>query len=484
VRLCRRDGAERVCLITASVWRGATNEVVGYQGTIRDITERKRAEAELRRHALYDSLTQLPNRVFFMERLGRSLERAAVEPAYHFAVLFLDLDRFKVVNDSLGHMAGDEMLEQVARRLEGAVRPGDTVARLGGDEFAVLLYEIQERSDATTVAERIHQRLREPHSVQGHEVFTTASVGIALSSAGYDRPEEILRDADTAMYRAKALGGVRHQMFDHTMHAEAMALLHLETDLRRAVEREEFEVHYQPIVSLESGATIGFEALARWRHPERGLILPAEFIPLAEETGLIIPIGQWVLAEACRSMSAWHARLRPPRPLMLSVNLSSRQLMQPELVEMVQSTVRESGLVGGLRLEITESAIMAHPDAAETVFHRLRAGGIELCIDDFGTGYSSLSHLHRFPVSLLKIDQSFVQRLGQDDYNLEIVRAIVSLAANLGIEAIAEGVETQLQRERLLSLGSRLAQGYLFSLPLPAPAAEARLDGELRVNAW
>jgi EAL domain-containing protein (putative c-di-GMP-specific phosphodiesterase class I) len=286
------------------------------------------------------------------------------------------------------------------------------------------------------------------------------------------------------MYRAKALGGVRHQMFDHTMHAEAMALLHLETDLRRAVEREEFEVHYQPIVSLESGATIGFEALARWRHPERGLILPAEFIPLAEETGLIVPIGRWVLAEACRSMAAWHTRLRPPRPLMLSVNLSARQLTQPELVEMVESTVRESGLVGGLRLEITESAIMAHPDAAEAVFHRLRAGGIELCIDDFGTGYSSLSHLHRFPVSLLKIDQSFVHRLGQDDYNLEIVRAIVGLAANLGIEAIAEGVETQLQRDRLLSLGSRLAQGYLFSVPLPGPAAEARLDGELRVNAW
>lgn len=484
VRLKRKDGVERECLITASHWRGAGGEVLGYQGTIRDVTERKQAEARLRHHALYDSLTQLPNRAFFMERLARSLERASGEPAYHFAVLFLDLDRFKVVNDSLGHMAGDEVLVLVARRLESAVRPGDIVARLGGDEFAVLLHEIQERDDATAVAERIHQRLREPHRVDGQEVFTTASVGIALSSAGYDRPEEMLRDADTAMYRAKALGGVRHQMFDHTMHAEAMALLYLETDLRRAVEREEFEVHYQPIVSLESLATVGFEALVRWRHPERGLILPDEFIPLAEETGLIVPIGWWVLREACRTVAEWHTRLRPQRPVMLSVNLSARQLMQPDLVEVVQDIVREAGLLGSLRLEITESAIMAHPDAAAEVFHRLRAGGIELCIDDFGTGYSSLSHLHRFPVTLMKIDRSFVRRLGHDDHNLEIVRAIVSLAANLGIEAIAEGVETPLQRDRLLTLGSRLAQGALFSMPLPAPAAANWLEDELRTTPW
>ncbi len=484
VRLRRKDGVERECLITASHWRSAAGEVLGYVGTIRDVTERKQAEARLRRHALYDSLTQLPNRAYFMERLARSLERARGEPAYHFAVLFLDLDRFKVVNDSLGHMAGDEVLVLVARRLESAVRPGDIVARLGGDEFAVLLHEIQERDDATAVAERIHQRLREPHRVDGQEVFTTASVGIALSSAGYDRPEEMLRDADTAMYRAKALGGVRHQMFDHTMHAEAMALLHLETDLRRAVEREEFEVHYQPIVSLENAATVGFEALVRWRHPERGLILPEEFIPLAEETGLIIPIGWWVLREACTTVAGWHARLRPQRPMMLSVNLSARQLMQPDLVEVVQEVVESSGLSGVLRLEITVSAIMAHPDAAVEVFHRLRAGGIELCIDDFGTGYSSLSHLHRFPVTLMKIDRSFVRRLGHDDHNLEIVRAIVSLAANLGIEAIAEGVETPLQRDRLLTLGSRLAQGALFSMPLPAPAAANWLEDELRTTPW
>ena len=484
VRLRRKDGIERECLITASHWRGATGEVVGYQGTIRDVTERKQAEAQLRRHALYDSLTQLPNRAYFMERLARSLERASVEPAYHFAVLFLDLDRFKVVNDSLGHMAGDEVLVLVERRLKAAVRPGDTVARLGGDEFAVLLYEIQERDDATAVAERIHQRLREPHLVEGHEVFTTASVGIALSSAGYDRPEEMLRDADTAMYRAKALGGVRHQMFDHTMHAEAMALLYLETDLRRAVEREEFEVYYQPIVSLETVTTVGFEALVRWRHPERGLVLPEEFIPLAEETGLIVPIGWWVLREACRAMAQWNAELRPQRTLMLSVNLSARQLVQPDLVEVVQGVVEEYALRGALRLEITESAIMAHPDAAAEVFHRLREGGIELCIDDFGTGYSSLSHLHRFPVSLMKIDRSFVSKLGEDDHNLEIVRAIVSLAANLGIEAIAEGVETPLQRDQLLALGSRLAQGALFSMPLPGVAAGAWLEHELRTTPW
>ena len=479
-RLKRKDGIEIECIITASIWHSPTGEV-GYQGTIRDITERKRHEATLRRHALHDSLTDLPNRAYFLDRLGRALERVAVDAGYHFAVLFLDLDRFKVVNDSLGHMAGDELLVEVARRLESAVRPGDTVARLGGDEFAVLLYDFENREHVNAVADRIQSRLRQPHPIAGQEVFTTASIGIALSSAEYDRPEEILRDADTAMYRAKALGGVRHQTFDHTMHAEAMALLHLETDLRRAVERGEFEVFYQPIVALDTSATIGFEALARWRHPERGIVLPAEFIPLAEETGLIVPIGWAVLREACATMAAWNARLRPAHPLMLSVNLSARQLMQPDLSEMVQRTVRETGLTSGLRLEITESAIMAHPDAAAEVFHELRLAGIELCIDDFGTGYSSLSHLHRFPVSLLKIDRSFINRLGNDAYNLEIVRAIVTLAANLGIDAIAEGVETTQQRDRLRSLGSRLAQGFLFSRPLPKEVAEARLEEELGV---
>jgi diguanylate cyclase (GGDEF)-like protein/PAS domain S-box-containing protein len=481
VRLRRKDGVELECMITATVWTDRLGET-GYQGTIRDVTERKAMEATLRHHALHDALTSLPNRSNFLERLRRALERAAADPAYHFAVLFLDLDRFKVVNDSLGHMAGDHLLVEVARRLESAVRPGDTVARLGGDEFAVLLYDLKDREDVIAVAERIQERLRQPHRVEGQEVFTTASVGIALSSADYEKPEEILRDADTAMYRAKALGGVSHQTFDHTMHAEAMALLHLETDLRRAVDRNEFEVYYQPIVSLETGATIGFEALARWQHPERGLILPAEFIPLAEETGLIVPIGWWVLREACSSMAAWNARLRPPRQLMLSVNLSARQLMQPDLPEGVQAIVRDTRLGGGLRLEITESAIMAHPETAEAVFHRLRQGGIELCIDDFGTGYSSLAHLHRFPVSLLKIDRSFVSRLGKDAYNLEIVRAIVGLAENLGIDAIAEGVETMQQRDRLLSLGSRLAQGFLFSVPLPHAEAEARLERELRTG--
>ncbi|HET9983487.1 MAG TPA: EAL domain-containing protein [Longimicrobiales bacterium] len=479
VRLRRNDGAEIDCLLNSVVRLDADGRVAGYQGIIHDITDRKRAEESLRHDALHDPLTGLPNRALFMRRLERALARAARDPAYHFAVLFLDLDRFKVVNDSLGHLAGDELLVGVARRLDESVRPGDTVARLGGDEFAILLHEIEEVEDADRLAERIHERLREPHALGGQTVFTTASVGLALGSAEYERPEELLRDADTAMYRAKQLGGVQHQVFDHTMHAEAMALLHLETDLRRAVEEEEFDVFYQPIVSLDTGALVGLEALARWRHPTRGLVMPAEFISLAEETGLIVPLGRWVLDAACRRMAEWRARYPDARSLTLSVNLAAKQLSQRDLVEHIEELVETLGLAGVLRLEMTESALVANPDGAIAAFRRLRQAGVELCIDDFGTGYSSLSHLHRFPVDILKIDRSFVDRLGRDESNRQIVGAIVALAGALGIDAVAEGVETTQQRDQLRALGSRTAQGYLFSQPLPSTALEALL-GEPR----
>ncbi|MBX6362297.1 MAG: EAL domain-containing protein [Gemmatimonadetes bacterium] len=475
VRLRRSDGSEIDCLLNSVVRLDADGRVAGYQGIIHDITDRKRAEESLRRDALHDPLTGLPNRALFMRRLERALERAARDPAYHFAVLFLDLDRFKVINDSLGHLAGDELLVGVARRLEASVRPGDTVARLGGDEFAILLFEIEEVEDADRIAERIHERLKEPHALAGQTVFTTASVGVALGSAEYERPEELLRDADTAMYRAKQLGGVQHQVFDHTMHAEAMALLRLETDLRRAVEEEEFDVFYQPIVSLDTGALVGLEALARWRHPTRGLVMPAEFIPLAEETGLIVPLGRWVLDAACRRMADWRARYPQARTLTLSVNVAAKQLAQRDLVEHIEELVRTLGLAGILRLEMTESALVANPEGAIAAFRRLRQAGVELCIDDFGTGYSSLSHLHRFPVDMLKIDRSFVERLGRDESNRQIVGAIVALAGALGIEAIAEGVETPQQRDELRALGSRTAQGFLFSPPLAATALEALL---------
>jgi diguanylate cyclase (GGDEF)-like protein/PAS domain S-box-containing protein len=476
VRLQRKDGAVLDCLLTSSVRRDEEGQVAGYQGIIHDITERKRTEAQLLHEALHDALTGLPNRTLFMDRLSRSLERARRNRSFLFAVLFLDLDRFKVINDSLGHLVGDEVLAAIAHRLVGSVRPGDTVARLGGDEFAVLLYNIENLTDATTIADRIQDTLRQPLTIRGREVFTTASVGIALSSTECERAEDLLRDADTAMYRAKELGRVRHQVFDRTMHTRAVELLQLETDLRRAVDRMEFTVHYQPIVSLATRELEGFEALARWNHPERGLVLPADFIPLAEETGLIVPIGYHVLLEACRTMGRWQAAYPRARGLSLSVNLSGRQLAQPDLVDKVRAALAAGGLPpGALKLEITESAIMVDPENAVSVFGEMRDLGIELCIDDFGTGYSSLAYLQRFPVTRLKIDRAFVRCLLEESSNVEIVRAIVTLAQNLGIEPIAEGVETPEQQTRLLDLGSRFAQGFLFSTAVSADEAELLL---------
>jgi diguanylate cyclase (GGDEF)-like protein/PAS domain S-box-containing protein len=477
IRLRHRDGRLLDCVITSSVRRDSDGETIGYQGIIHDITDRKRTEAQLVHDSLHDALTGLPNRAYFMERLGRSLERQRHNPRFLFAVLFLDLDRFKVINDSLGHLVGDEVLATIARRLDASLRPGDMVARLGGDEFAVLLYNIEHQDVATNVADRIQDKLRQPIMVQGREVFMTASLGIALATAETERPEDLLRDADTAMYRAKELGRVRHQVFDPAMHARALDLLRMETDLRRAVDRQEFAVYYQPIVSLATQSLCGFEALARWRHPERGLLLPVDFVPLAEETGLIVQIGDGVLEEACRTLGEWRRRWPAAADLSMSVNLSARQLAQPGLAEHVRAVLQRTGLEARhLKLEITETAVMLDPDTALTVFDELRALGIELCIDDFGTGYSSLAYLQRFPITQLKIDRSFVQRIADNRSDTEIVRAIVMLAQNLGIEPIAEGVETADQRNRLQAIGSRLAQGFLFSEALEAGAAE-RLIG-------
>ena len=445
---------------------------------IQDITDRRRAEEQLLHDAMHDGLTGLPNRALFLDRLKLAIARAKRRDTYHFSVLFLDLDRFKTINDSLGHLIGDQLLVGIARRLETCLRDGDTAARLGGDEFTILLDDMGDADDVLAVTERIRDELARPFNLGGHEVFTSVSVGVAPSTVGYDRPDEVLRDADTAMYRAKALGRGRNVVFDREMHARAVNLLQLETDLRRAVERREFQIHYQPIVMLDTGRLHGFEALVRWRHPKHGLISPMDFIPVAEETGLIVPIGQWVLAEACRQTREWQRRFPAHPPLSISVNLSTRQFTQPDLVEQVREVLEETGLDPRcLKLEITESVVMENSAAAAEMLGRLRALGLELSIDDFGTGYSSLSYLHRFPVSALKIDRSFVNQMRDNDENTELVRTIITLARTLGMEVVAEGVETERQLAQLKALECERGQGYYFSKPMEAAAAEGFLAG-------
>jgi diguanylate cyclase (GGDEF)-like protein/PAS domain S-box-containing protein len=426
-----------------------------------DVTARRKAQARLLQAAFYDPLTGLPNRALLKDRLDVAFARAKGREAARFAVLFLDLDRFKLVNDSLGHRAGDELLVQIAHRIESCRRAGDTVARLGGDEFTLLVEGIIDDEEAIAVAERVHRALAPPFLVEGHEVFAAASIGIALGGPTTERPEHLLRDADTAMYRAK-VRGCRHAVFDSSMHERAMAALRVENELRRALERGEFRIHYQPIVELATRRAVGVEALVRWEHRERGLIAPGEFIALAEETGLIVPLGRWVLAEACRALT------KLPTPLPLSVNLSGRQLLQPEFAgELGDLLSRSMCDPSRLRIELTESILMGNGAAAMAALGNLRALGVRLCIDDFGTGYSSLSYLHELPIDALKIDRSFVLAMGEDERKMKIIQSILLLGKGLGIEVVAEGVETQAQADALRRMGCELAQGYLFARPCP-----------------
>jgi diguanylate cyclase (GGDEF)-like protein/PAS domain S-box-containing protein len=468
------DGAVRWVSTTKLPLRDRQGNVTGTFGISRDVTQRKHAEEQLERQAFFDALTGLPNRALFMNRLQHLFNRARRSPeGLLFAVLYFDLDRFKSINDGLGHLAGDELLVGIARRLERHMRPSDTLARLGGDEFTVLLEDITSEADATRVADRIQQELATPFVLSGHEIFTSVSVGIALSSSGYQRPEEMLRDADTAMYRAKAAGRSRHQIFDADMHERAMALLRLETDLRRALERGEFLAYYQPIIDIASRRLLGFEALARWRHPERGLVPPDVFIPVAEETGLVGIIGELMLREACGQMKTWQDRHPRTPPLCISVNVSTRQLAHAGIADQVARILRETGLAAeSLILELTESALMQNLKAGASVIRQLRDMSVRLHIDDFGIGYSSLSYLHNFPVDTLKVDRSFVSRMDGTPQNTAIVRAIVALAHNLGMDVIAEGVETDAQADALRTLHCSTAQGFLFSRPLPAAEAE------------
>lgn len=424
----------------------------------------------------HDTLTGLPNRVLYMDLIERAIERIRRHPEHCFAVLCLDMDRFKIVNDSLGHLRGDELIVAISKRLQKCLRAADTVARLGGDEFSILLDDIAEASDATRVVRRIQHELEEPFQLDGRDVFTSASIGIALASPTYKRPEEILRDADSALNRAKALGKSRHEVFDKGMHERALAILRLETDLRQAIEARQLQVFYQPIISLETGKITGFEALVRWKHVERGFVPPDEFIPLAEETGLVVQIDRFVMHEACNTLARFLKSQPQAGRLTISVNVSKREFAQNDFVDAIEQTLKETGLdPSSLCLEITESAIMDNAVLAESVLNRLKAQNIQLVMDDFGTGYSSLSYLHRMPFAVLKVDRSFVGRMTSKQENAELVRTIIDMANNLTLRVTAEGVETQEQLDKLRSFKCHSAQGYFFSRPVDGKAAEALL---------
>jgi diguanylate cyclase (GGDEF)-like protein/PAS domain S-box-containing protein len=473
-RMRHRDGSHRWMLSRGLAVRDGRGEAYRMAGSLTDITRRKEAEERLLHDALHDGLTGLANRTLFGDRLHQALARGRRRDDYSFAVIYVDLDQFKVVNDSLGHDAGDEVLVVVARRLAACLRPGDTVARLGGDEFAVLVEDVEGLSHVLRIADRIHQDLRPPLPVRGHDVFVTASVGIARAAPRYEQAHELLRDADIAMYRAKRRGRGCSEIFDTSMHALATTRLRMETELRRALERHEMRIHYQPILSLETRRITGMEALVRWQHPERGLLLPEEFIPLAEEIGAIVPLGRWVLMSACAAACRWREVTNGGPPVAVSVNLSARQFSQSDVLALTCEALDETGLPApSLRLELTESALMEEPAAAAARLGRLKELGVNLDIDDFGTGYSSLSYLRRFPIDALKIDRAFVSRMEAEVEDREIVRTIVTLAANLGVSAVAEGVETPAQEGYLKGLNCPYVQGYLYARPLePAAAVE------------
>ncbi len=465
-RLQHHDGTYRWILSRGMAARHEDGTVYRVAGSIIDITDSKGAEQQLLHNAFHDVLTGLPNRALFMDRLKRSLNRAKYRPDYLFAALFLDLDRFKVINDSLGHQVGDELLVGIARRLEKSMRPGDMIARLGGDEFAVIIDNLKNTDDAIQAADRLHQEMTVPYLLSGREVYASASIGVALSQSHHETAQDFLRAADTAMYHAKSRGRGCVELFDTEMHARALGQLQIETDLRRALQREELRIFYQPIVSTDSRQVRGFEALVRWEHPEHGLLSPARFMPVAEETGLVIPIDQWVLRDSCRQLREWQQEF-PMNPLLsVSVNLSGKQFAHPDLCDKVRAILDETGIIPlSIKLEITESSLVENPDAATQILRQLKELGVRISLDDFGTGYSSLSYLHRFPIDVLKIDRSFVNRMSVSK-NSEIVRTIITLAINLGMEVIAEGVETEEQVAQLTSMRCDYVQGYLFSQPM------------------
>jgi len=455
----------------------ATGQVVQLQTTSRDVTERIQVQNQLKHDALHDALTGLPNRHLLMERLELAINRAKRLEDYHFAVIFLDLDRFKVINDSLGHLVGDQLLIIVAQKLQATLRGVDLAVRLGGDEFVILLEEIKGIQDAVRAAECIFAELQTPLTIAGQEVYTTSSIGIVLGTKDYIQASDLLRDADIAMYRAKVRGKARYEIFDAEMHTQSLKRLHLENDLRRAIESQEFLLHYQPIIALDTGYLAGFEALIRWQHPTQGLKSPGEFIAVAEETGMITSLDYWALQTACQQLTAWHRIFPHLSTLKVSVNLSAQDLRQSDLLAEVDRILTETQLDGRyLTLEITESMLIEDVESTISLLSQLKARGIQISIDDFGTGYSSLSYLHRLPVDSLKVDRSFVNQIQIGKRNNQIVETIMALGNQLELDTIAEGIETQAQLERLQQLGYKFGQGYLFSRPLSQAAAEALLS--------
>ena len=484
-RIQHRDGSYRWMLNRGLAVRDESGNACRMAGSQTDITDRKAAEAQLLHDAFHDALTGLPNRALFLDRLEHEIAGAKRHPDYLYAVLLMDLDRFKVINDSLGHDMGDKLLVSVAQRLTSCLRPEDTVARLGGDEFAVLLENITDAANAEEITCRIEKALSAPYFIDGHEIVTTQSIGVTVKTTLYERAEQILRDADIAMYDSKTKGRAQHAFYDTTLHAGIVARLKLESDLRVAVEhRKGFVLHYQPIIDLTNRRLIGFEALVRWMHPLRGLIFPLEFIPLAEETGMIFSLSEWIIREACRQVHAWQQQYPAHPPLRMSVNISGRQLVQPGFAEAIASILQDEGLESGsLAIEVTESMLIEHSNAALETLARLQTMGVHIHIDDFGTGYSSLSYLHRFPVNALKIDRSFIAKLSADHENEEIIRTIIALARHLGLEVIAEGIEQDDQLSAIKDLACGFGQGFLFSRPLPADAMDAWIRSDITITA-
>lgn len=460
--------------------RGPDGKVLRIVGSQTDITARRAAEQRLLHDAFHDPLTGLPNGAMLRERIERAKAQTQRRPTYLYAVLFLDIDRFKNINDSLGHVEGDQLLLVIAERLKQCARTRDLVARLGGDEFAMLLDDISERSEARRAAEKVQRALASPFHLKGQEVYVTASIGIAVSADNDGTSRYLVRDADTAMYHVKGRGGGAYALFDKKMHTQAVRLLDIENNLRRAISKQELRLYYQPIISFETGVVAGFEALLRWYSPDRGIIQPGEFIPVAEETGLIIPIGRWVLQEACEQLQRWCPKEADNPSLFVSVNISPRQFTQIDLVDQIQAVLSSTSIdPKRLKLEVTESLLIDNVESTASMLKKLQAMHVRICIDDFGTGYSSLSTLYQLPIHTLKVDRSFVSRLGQDGKNAEIVDTIIMLAHNLGMDVIAEGIETEAQAQQLKSRRCEFGQGYFFSRPVAAEAAGVLINTKL-----
>ena len=447
--------------------RTSDGRATRFAGSQTDVSERKSNEEQMIHDALHDTLTSIPNRTLLLDRIRQSLVRRKRYPKTSFAIIFIDLDRFRLVNESLGHIHGDELLQLISARLKETIPISDTVARLGGDEFSILLQDINSVRDVEVIAKDIQNLFSKPFFLGDREVFASASMGIAHSDNDYKTPEEILRDAELAMYRAKRGGKSQSIVFQPQFRQSSLSPIDLDTDLRRALDRDEMELHYQPIISMRDRTISGFEALLRWSHRSRGVISPNEFIPLAEETGLIYDLGQWVLGKACKQIAAWNKSKKKEDQLEISINLSSRQFSDPNLVEGIVENIEKSGFDAEfLKIEITESALMQNAQRSVSMLNQLKDLNIKVCVDDFGTGYSSLSYLHTFPIDTLKIDRSFVHDMSRNFRNMEIIRTIIMLAHNLKLDVIAEGVETGEQDAQLSALGCQFAQGFYFSRPI------------------